>query len=142
MQLSPLCRGAGLSATPGIRFANVFFFFSLLLALMQVVVVLCEWFYTVLAFSVLLCCQRVTQLPSIALSLSRSRSLCVCEVLMESLLSPVLDKHQTPPITALFPPQTPACAHPLCYFLTSSASIMHPHTPSPHSILLLTHPFC
>lgn len=52
-----------------------FFFFSLLLALMQVVVVLCEWFYTVLAFSVLLCCQRVTQLPSIALSLSLA--LCV-----------------------------------------------------------------
>ncbi|TNM97815.1 hypothetical protein fugu_014061 [Takifugu bimaculatus] len=30
-----------------------------------------------------------------------------CEVLMESLLASLIDKHQTPPITALSPPQTP-----------------------------------
>lgn len=50
---------------------------------------------------------------------------------MESLLASLIDKHQTPPITALFPPQTPALQSSVL-FSASIMGVFRTTNPPPH----------
>lgn len=145
--------GAGLSATPGICFANVCCFFPRTSsALMQVGVICCERPYPILAFSVLLCFHHVTQLPPISLSLSLSPPLSpsVCVRGANGIITTlsVLDKHQPPPIMALSPPSNSGLlpsfvlfSNLVCFY---NGAVLHPPHPHPAltSVLPLTHPFC